>query len=74
MLTSLGFKVSEECPKCHADRTLLATTFGLPAYKPSEPETDCKENINPGCVLPIRVILCPRCHLLEIYHDISAKH
>jgi len=70
---SLGFKMSRQCPKCYTDRTLLDTTFGLPGYvdprcKEGQDSADC---INPTSALPVRVLLCPRCHYLELYHDVG---
>ena len=53
-----------ECPKCHADRTMLDTCFGLPAY--ADPKHHKGTNINPSCVVPVRLVMCPRCQLLEM--------
>ncbi len=65
---SLGFNV--ECPKCHGDRTLLETSFGLNGYvNPRETDTTKTENAN--CALPVRLIVCVRCHYLEMYHDVG---
>lgn len=74
MFTSLGFNISRECPKCHADRTLLDTSFGLPAYLEPNRRQDKGDAVNAACALPVRLILCPRCHYLEMYHDVAAKH
>ena len=65
----LGF--NRECPKCHADRTLLATSFGLPGYIEPPSRKESGESINAASALPVRLIMCPRCHLLEIYHDVG---
>ena len=61
-----------ECPKCYTERTMLDTSFALPGYKGtlSSKETDC---INSKCVLPVKLLLCPRCHLIEFYHDVGQK-
>ena len=66
---SLGFKV--ECPKCHGDRTLLDTSFGLPGYIDPRTSQGSGESINVTSALPIRLVLCPRCHHVELYHDIG---
>ena len=58
-----------ECPKCHADRTMLETSFGVPGYL--KPQKEGGECINPACAVPVRLVLCPRCHLLEMYHDVG---
>lgn len=76
-----------ECPKCHADRTLLDTSFGVPGYldppppnaEAAEPGADAREAhgadsavvINTGCAVRVRLLLCPRCHYLEMYHDVG---
>jgi ssDNA-binding Zn-finger/Zn-ribbon topoisomerase 1 len=65
----LGFNI--ECPKCHADRTLLDTTFGLPGHIDPRFNKDCPESINTKSALPVRLVLCPRCHYLEMYHDVG---
>lgn len=61
----------KECPKCYTDRTMLDTSFALPGYR----HPDCPEavdnTINLKCALPVRIVLCPRCHLLEMYHDVG---
>jgi hypothetical protein len=64
LLMTVPIKI--ECPKCHADRTMLDTCFGLPAY--ADPKHHKGTNINPSCVVPVRLVMCPRCHLLEMYH------
>ena len=70
---SLGFKMSRQCPKCYTDRTVLDTSFGLPGYiDPScKKDQDSPDCINPTSALPVRVLLCPRCHYLELYHDVG---
>lgn len=59
-----------ECPRCYTNRTMLDTKFALPGYL-----ADCNEVhtkvINEQCVLPVRVVLCPRCHLIELHHDVG---
>jgi len=68
---SQGFNFNIECPKCHADRTLLETTFGLPGHV--DPQlNDSGQSINvTSAALPVRLVLCPRCHYLELYHDVG---
>jgi hypothetical protein len=66
---SLGFNI--ECPKCHADRTLMETTFGLPGYVDPRPEKDTAETTTAACAIPVRLVLCVRCHYLELYHDVG---
>jgi hypothetical protein len=64
-------EIKRECPRCYNSRTLLDTSFALPGYHP-----DCKDAekpINEKCILPVKVLLCPNCHLLELYHDVSVK-
>lgn len=68
---SLGFKIDRECPKCFTDRTLLDTKFGLPGYLDPSLKKDSDECINIASALPVRVVLCPRCHYLEMYHDVG---
>ena len=66
---SLGFNV--ECPKCHGDRTLLETTFGLSGYVDPRLAKDDGESTTPAGALAVRVVLCVRCHYLELYHDVG---
>lgn len=68
---SKGFNFNIECPKCHADRTLLDTTFGLPGYIDPRLNQDGGESINRASALPVRLVMCPRCHYLELYHDVE---
>ncbi len=68
---SLGFKMSRQCPKCYTDRTVLDTSFGLPGCIEPRPEKNSAENVNLASLLPVRIILCPRCHFLELYHDVE---
>jgi len=69
-VTSLGFKMDRQCPKCYTDRTMLDTSFALPGYLESQSNKagDC---VNVTSALPICVLLCPRCHYLELYHDVE---
>ncbi len=62
-----------ECPKCHADRTMLDTKFGLPGCAEPSLHEHGAEAINPSAALPVRLILCPRCHYLEMYHDVGLE-
>ena len=64
---SLGFRIDRQCPKCYTDRTLLDTTFSLPGHI----NQDSGECVNVTSALPVRVVFCPRCHLLEMYHDVG---
>lgn len=59
-----------ECPKCYTERTMLDTSFALPGYRTTKPNEDA-ECINEKCALPVKLLLCPRCHLIEIYHDVG---
>ena len=68
---SKGFNFNRECPKCHADRTLLDTSFGLPGYIDPSFDKGSGESINAASALPVRLVLCPRCHHLELYHDVE---
>jgi len=43
---SKGFNFNRERPKCHADRTLLDTTFGLPGYIDPHSDKDGSDSIN----------------------------
>jgi hypothetical protein len=70
-MSSLGFKIDRQCPKCYTDRTLLDTSFGLPGYIDPTSKKESGESINVASALPVRVILCPRCHYIEIYHDVG---
>ncbi len=67
----MGVPIKVECPKCHADRTMLDTSFGVPAVAASPDANPAAPAINPNCAFPIRLILCPRCHYLELYHDVG---
>ena len=60
-----------ECPKCHADRTMLDTTFGVPGYREPDSQQPGGASINSNCAVPVRLILCPRCHYIEMYHDVG---
>ena len=66
---SLGFTI--ECPKCHADRTLLEPTFGLPGYVEPRLQKESVANTTVLGALPVRAVLCVRCHYLELYHDVG---
>jgi len=67
----MAVDIRMECPKCHADRTILDTSFGLPGYIEPCRQPDSGESINPKCAVPVRLILCPRCHYVEMYHDVG---
>lgn len=64
---ALGFRIDRQCPKCYTDRTMLDTSFSLPGYI----KNDSGECVNVTSALPVRVIFCPRCHYLEMYHDVE---
>jgi hypothetical protein len=70
-MSSLGFKIDRQCPKCYTDRTLLDTSFALPGHIDPQSKNDSAECINLTSALPVRVVLCPRCHYLELYHDVG---
>jgi hypothetical protein len=66
---ALGFNI--ECPKCHADRTMLETCFGLPGYPGRGASANGADSAGMSCAVPVRLILCVRCHYLELYHDVG---
>jgi len=66
---SMGFTI--QCPKCHADRTLLEPSFGLPGYVDPRSAKSGAANTTTQGALPIRIVLCVRCHYLEMYHDVG---
>ena len=70
-MTSLGFKIDRQCPKCYTDRTLLDTTFAIPGHLDPQATPDTDECVNRTSALPVRLVLCPRCHYLEMYHDVG---
>lgn len=70
-MSSLGFKIDRQCPKCYTDRPLLDTSFALPGRIDPQSQKDSAECINLTSALPVRVVLCPRCHYLELYHDVG---
>jgi hypothetical protein len=63
--------IHRECPKCHGDRTMLETNFGVPGYVDPKTKTENGEDGQLACAIPVRLVLCPRCHLLEMYHDVG---
>jgi len=67
----MSVAIKTECPKCHADRTMLDTSFGLPGYIDPRDNNEQGASLNPTCAVPVRLILCPRCHYLELYHDVG---
>ena len=66
--------IKTECPKCHADRTMLDTCFGLPGHTHAHHQKETGDCINTKCAIPVRLVLCPRCHYLEMYHDVGQGH
>jgi len=66
---TLGFNI--ECPKCHADRTMLETSFGLPGYRGPGASANGGDSTGMSCAVPVRLIVCVRCHYLELYHDVG---
>ena len=46
---------------------MLDTTFSLPGHI----NKDTGECVNVTSALPVRVLFCPRCHYLEMYHDVE---
>ena len=69
----MAVAIKTECPKCHADRTMLDTAFGLPGYLEPARQKETGASINSGCAIPVRLVMCPRCHLLEMYHDVGLE-
>lgn len=65
---SVGIKT--ECPKCHCDRTMLDTCFCLPAHAQPGVQKETGVSIDPSCALPVRLVMCPHCHYLEMYHNV----
>jgi hypothetical protein len=70
-MSSLGFKIDRQCPKCYTDRTLLDTSFALPGHIDPQPQKDSAACVNLTSALPVCLVLCPRCHFLEMYHDVG---
>lgn len=68
---SLGFKIDRQCPKCYTDRTMLDASFALPGHIDPQSTNDSADCVNLTSALPVRLVLCPRCHLLEMYHDVG---
>ena len=66
-------RIKRECPKCHADRTLLESAFAIPAQANPELHKLSGASINANCAFPVRLVLCLRCHLLEMYHDVGIE-
>ena len=69
----MSVPIKIECPKCHADRTMLDTCFGLPGYAEPEMRKATGASINADCAMPVRLVICPRCHLVEMYHDVGLE-
>lgn len=69
----MAVRIKRECPKCHADRTMMDPTFGVPGQADSHLHKTSGVSINAHCALPIRLVICPRCHLLEMYHDVGLE-
>ncbi|HTV66689.1 MAG TPA: hypothetical protein VMD98_13860 [Bryocella sp.] len=67
----MSVPIKTECPKCHADRTMLDTSFGLPGHAGLQLQKDTGASINTNCAIAVRLVMCPRCHLLEMYHDVG---
>lgn len=63
--------IHRECPKCHGDRTMLESCFGLPGYIDPSQKDEKGDTVKLTCAIPVRLILCPRCHLVELYHDVG---
>jgi hypothetical protein len=64
-------EIKRECPRCYSERTVLDTSFALPGYHDPHCHDKDEHVLNEKCVLPVRVLLCPRCHFLELYHDVG---
>ena len=67
----MSVPIKIECPKCHADRTMMETSFGIPGYIEPHRQEAGGVSINTTAALPVRLVLCPRCHLIEMYHDVG---
>jgi hypothetical protein len=67
----MSVPIKIECPKCHADRTMLDTSFAVPGCAEPDAPHDHRAGVNANCALPVRLVMCPRCHLLEMYHDVG---
>ncbi len=65
--------IKRDCPRCYTARTMLDTTFALPGNKPTHPNAKDEDCINAKCVLPVKILMCPSCHYLELYHDVGDK-
>ena len=50
---------------------MLETTFGLNGYADPRQTKGGEEGSSPNCALPVRLIVCVRCHYLELYHDVG---
>jgi hypothetical protein len=66
-------RIKRECPKCHADRTMLDACFGLPGHADPELKKSTGASINANCAFPVRLVMCMRCHFLEMYHDVGLE-
>lgn len=69
----MSVPIKIECPKCHGDRTMLDARSGLPAHADPQMQKETGASINPNCAMPICLVICPRCHLLEMYHDVGLE-
>jgi len=63
--------IKAECPKCHSDRTMLESSFGLPGYVDPKNSQESGARVNLNCATPVRLVLCPCCHYIEMYHDVG---
>jgi len=66
-----GVMAEKTCPKCaDAPVTKAAPVVGMiPAKQGAELSPKV---INDACGFPVRAYECPKCHLVELYHEIGA--
>jgi hypothetical protein len=50
---------------------MLETSFGLPGYRGPGASPNGGDNTGMSCAVPVRLIVCVRCHYLELYHDVG---
>jgi hypothetical protein len=50
----MSVPIKIECPKCHADRTMLDTSFAVPGCAEPDAPHDHRAGLNPNSALPVR--------------------
>jgi hypothetical protein len=50
---------------------MLETSFGLPGYRGPGASANGGDSSGMSCAVPVRLIVCVRCHYLELYHDVG---